>query len=576
MEKIGNNYKKSEYNRTTDQVSCRMIVDVLKAKGVKHVVLSPGSRNAPLLVAFAREEGIHKWVIVDERSAAFVAVGLAQQSETPVALVCTSGSAVLNYAPAVSEAYYQQLPLVVISADRPIEWIDQNDSQTIRQTGALANIVKKTFDIPASCNGELERWWVNRMLNEAVTLSFRNPQAPVHINVQLCEPLCGEAERVAGAERVVTDVEVERKVSSNAMAHFTQSLIAGKQVMVLAGICKSSKLLNDALSTLAKLPNVVVMTETLANMSDKRFIATIDRTLQAVPYDKRNEYAPDILITFGGALVSRMIKQFLRKFPAQEQWRIGVDNGLIDTMQHLSSVVNIDPKDFFIQLAESLADVDVCVSDYAKKWKEAEVLALKRHKKYIGSIGWCDLKAFSLLLPSIPEDYNLQLSNGTTVRYAQLFDTPNVPKSNCNRGVAGIDGATSTALGASLACDDVKTVLITGDMSLSYDLNGMASQYNSGKFKIIVMCNGGGGIFRFIKGPSDLPELERYFEVTRNLPIDKYAEAFGYDYFFASSDIELMAVLPGFWKSDNASILAINTPSDVNAELLRKYFRALR
>ena len=561
---------------TTDHEICQMIVAVLKAHGVRHVVLSPGSRNAPLLVAFARDCDIKKYVVVDERSAAFVAVGIAQQTNVPVAIVCTSGSAVLNYAPAIAEAYYQRLPLVVISGDRPIEWIDQNDSQTIRQDGGLGNIVKRTYNIPVACGSDVERWWVNRMLNDAMTMTKRTPQAPVHINVQLREPLCGEARRMSHKERIVTDVAVERKVDDASMMHFAYAITGGLKIMVVVGMCQCSEKLNNALSALARLPNFVVLTETISNLHDGRFIPTIDRTFQAVPYAERSEYAPDVLITFGGALVSRMIKQYLRKFPAAEHWRIGIEENLIDTMQNMTSVIDIEPVQFFEQLSESVAGVQNIASDYVQKWKKAESDAALRHAKYIDSIDWCDLKAFSRILPSVPAGYNVQLSNGTTVRYAQLFDTPNIKKSNCNRGVAGIDGSTSTALGASLADAVHDTVLITGDMSLSYDLNGMASQYNSERFKIIVMCNGGGGIFRFIKGPSDLPELESCFEVNRDLPIDKYAAAFGFDYFCAYSEQSLEDVLPKFWTNVAASILAVHTPREKNALILRQYFHAIR
>ncbi len=561
---------------TTDHEICQMIVTVLKAHGVKHAVLSPGSRNAPLLVAFARDCDFKKYVIVDERSAAFVAVGIAQQSNAPVALVCTSGSAVLNYAPAIAEAYYQRLPLVVISGDRPIEWIDQNDSQTIRQNGVLANIVKRTYDMPAACGSDVERWWVNRMLNDAMTMAKRAPQAPVHVNVQLREPLCGEAQRSSRRERVVADVAVERKVDDASMKRFANAITGGQKIMVVAGMNKYDQKLNAALSTLAQLPNFVVLTESISNLHDSGFIPTIDRTFQAVPYAERGEYAPDVLMTFGGALVSRMIKQYLRKFPAAEHWRIGIEENLIDTIQNMTSIIDIEPAQFFVQLAESVVGRHNIVSDYAQKWKKAETNAALRHTKYIDGIEWCDLKAFSHILPSVPADYNVQLSNGTTVRYAQLFDIPNIKKSNGNRGVAGIDGSTSTALGASLADTDRNTVLITGDMSLSYDLNGMASQYNSKRFKIIVMCNGGGGIFRFIKGPSDLPELETCFEVSRNLPIDKYAAAFGFDYFYADSEQMLETELPKFWSNSEASILAVYTPKEKNALILRQYFHAIR
>lgn len=565
-------------NMTTDHEACAMLVDVLVGQGLKYAVISPGSRNAPLIVAFSREERIRKWIVVDERSAAFVAVGIAQQTESPVAVVCTSGSAVLNYAPAASEAYYRHLPLLFISADRQAEWIDQNDSQTIRQSGALANVVKRTFDIPAVVATDNRLWWINRMANEAAILARRVPMGPVHVNVQLGEPLCGLAERGAGMARIIDDCEVRRTLGKDAARHYATMIAQSRRVMIVAGMGQGDERLGGALARIARLPNVVVLTETIANLADERFIPTIDRTISAIPDAEKPDFAPQLLVLFGGSLVTRMLKQFLRSYPAAEQWRIGVENGIIDTMQHLTRNFDMEPADFFAEIAgelESIAYGDVG-SDYAARWKNIEAVAAGRHAKYVDCAPWSDLKAFSVLLPRIPAAVRLHLSNGTPIRYAQLFDCPNIACSYCNRGVAGIDGTTSTALGASLVSRSETTLLVTGDMSLSYDLNGMSSQYNSERFKIVVMCNGGGGIFRFINGPSELPELERYFEVSRDLPVRQYAAAFGFDYYEASDERQLADVLGSFFANDKASILAIRTPAEQNAVILRSYFASLR
>ena len=182
------------------------------------------------------------------------------------------------------------------------------------------------------------------------------------------------------------------------------------------------------------------------------------------------------------------------------------------------------------------------------------------------------MKAFSVILPKIPSDWHVQLSNGTTIRYAQLFGDVLTQRNDCNRGVSGIDGSTSTALGASLAFGGT-TLLITGDMSFSYDLSGLASQYNGPRFKIIVMCNGGGGIFRFIKSTSSLPELDCYFEVHRDIPVDRYAAAFGFAYYEADSETSLETALADFFgENERAAILAVKTDNGVSASVLKNYF----
>ena len=556
---------------TTDKEVCNILADVVIAHGVRRAVLSPGSRNAPLLVALARREEIDKYVIVDERSAAFAALGMAQQLGEPVMLVCTSGTAVLNYAPAIAEAYYQKLPLIVVSADRPKEWIDQDDSQTIRQFEVLSQFVKKSYDIPARCNDDIARWYANRIVNDAMIEAMSGRKAPVHINVQLDEPLAGLSE-YEGSQRVIEMIAPSQSVSGCDMERLLDEA-AGKDILVIAGFGEKDADLEYGLDMLASMPNVVVMTETIANLHSSRFIKAIDRTLLAMERGDEAGYKPDLLITVGGAIVSRIVKTFLRKNRADIQWYVGVAETTVDCMQTLTRRIQVEPGTFFRQFAELYSKRAVAGSAYARKWDKLNERGIIRHNRYLDAAGWSDMKAFSLIVPSLPERCRVQLSNGTTIRYVQLFGDQLNHDSFCNRGVSGIDGSTSTSLGASLVYDGA-TVLITGDMSFSYDLSGLASQYNSPRLKIIVMCNGGGGIFRFIKSTSELPELEHYFEVGRDIPVDRYAAAFGFKYFEVCSEDDLCAVLPVFWGyEDSAAILAVRTDNVASAETLRNYFR---
>lgn len=555
---------------STDKEVCNILADVAVAHGVRRVVISPGSRNAPLVVALARRAEIGKYVIVDERSAAFAALGMSQQLGEPVMLVCTSGTAVLNYAPAIAEAYYQKLPLIVVSADRPKEWIDQDDSQTIRQFEVLSQFVKKSYDIPARCDDDTARWYANRIVNDAMIEALSGRRAPVHINVQLDEPLARLSE-YAGSQRIIETVLPSQSLSDNDMDTLLDEA-GNKNILVIAGFGGKDSELEYGLDKLASLPNVAVLTETIANLHSDKFIKAVDRTLLAMERGTEDSYKPDLLITVGGAIVSRIVKTFLRKHKATRQWYVGVSETTVDCMQTLTKRIHVEPGAFFRQFADFYVS-KAAGSNYAEKWHALADRGKLRHCRYLDSAGWSDLKAFSKIIPSLPDSCRVQLSNGTTIRYAQLFGDLFRQESFCNRGVSGIDGSTSTALGASLAYDGA-TVLITGDMSFSYDLSGLASQYNSPRLKIIVMCNGGGGIFRFIKSTSVLPELERYFEVGRAIPVDKYAGAFGFKYFEACSEDELGCVLSEFWSyKEKAAVLAVKTDNVRSAETLRNYFR---
>lgn len=555
---------------STTHESCNIFADLLLKYKVRHVVVSPGSRNAPIIIALNRYKQIKKYVIVDERSAAFVALGISQSSQEPVVLVCTSGSAVLNYAPAIAEAYYQQLPLIIVSADRPYVWIDQNDSQTINQYGILQNIVKHSYNILSyKSENKTVNWYINRILNEALQHVISLPVGPVHINMQFCEPLY-ERKPIEQIFSNKIKSYVPQNLDNDIYRELSNVINSHKKVLILASMHYQCKELTSILDKISG-GNIVVLSEIIANNNKStNLLHNIDRILTQLNEKQIEDYYPDLLITFGGSPVSRLLKTFLRKASTIEHWRIGVDKNIIDTMQNLTHRIEISPAVFF----EKISDKIICKGDYFNKWKKLASIAHKSHNNYISQSRWSDLKAMDIIMKAIPEKgLNLQISNGSSIRYADIIGVPSTFEGTCfcNRGVSGIDGSTSTALGASILYNGT-TLLITGDMSFSYDLNGLTTQYNSKKFKIIVLSNGGGGIFRIINGPSELPEFEQYFEVHKNIPIDKYAYAFGFDYFQANNEEELQKNIYNFLNGNKSAILEVKTNNEISAKTLKEYF----
>ncbi|MEG2227712.1 MAG: 2-succinyl-5-enolpyruvyl-6-hydroxy-3-cyclohexene-1-carboxylic-acid synthase [Odoribacter sp.] len=559
-------------NTTTDKTSVRILTEILIQKGIKHVVLSPGSRNAPLLVAFARESSLEHYIILDERSAAFFALGMAQHSGEPVAIVCTSGTALLNYAPAVAEAYYQRLPLIVISADRPIEWIDQDDSQTIRQTGILAPIVKASYQLPAEPTSDDERWYVNRLTNDAVNCALKGRRGPVHLNVPLREPLYGMKKIGREQARTVEFIDTVETLAPDALEYLAVRFAACRRVMILAGCHLPDERLSTALHRLAAGDNVIILTETPANVSSERHIATIDRVLATLDEREMSDFAPDLLITFGGPLISKNIKKFLRVHRPLEHWSIDRSEHPADTFGGLTTQINLEAGAFFPLIVPHIPIVE---SDYAALWKNKKRIAEHRHNEFLRQASWSDWKAFSLILPALPAGSALQLANSTPVRYAQLFETRQVVRVDANRGTSGIDGSTSTAVGAARLNNGL-TTLITGDMAFLYDSNALWNPYISSRLKIIVIRNGGGGIFRFIPGPSTLDELDTCFETAQQVDVNGFAALHHFLYYCATSADELQELLPVFFApAERSAILEITTPRFQNSEVLKDYFRHL-
>lgn len=562
----------------TDKESCRILVSLLEKHGVRDAVVSPGSRNAPLMMALNASGAIRTTVVIDERSAAFIALGKASVTGDPVVLVCTSGTALLNYAPAVAEAYYRKIPLIVVSADRPMEWIDQDDSQTLRQYEALANYVKGNYNIPADCSSPTIQWYVNRMVNDAMISAMSGRQAPVHINIQLDAPLGGisPSNSTRWMCRTITTTSPDAALSKTDAEALAAIVAGSSRVLVIAGFHSPDMRLREALRRFSASGNVVVMTETISNVMSTDFINDIDSVISTIGPKELDSLCPDVVITFGGAIVSRFIKQYLRKVSPREHWHVGLSDTTIDCFQSLTRRIEMDATPFFEDLTTAIGKIEVSGnrSTYHDDWMDKARAAKEIHENYLVSAPWSDLRAVHALMQAIPEGAALQLSNGTSVRYAQLFPALQCLRSDSNRGVSGIDGSTSTAIGAASAFPERMTLLLTGDMSAQYDVGALAAPCIPATFRMAVLCNGGGGIFRFIDATRSMPILDRFLVAERPFPLRELAEAYGFEYMEVSSETALMDALPRFFSpSPRPIILAIHTSGELSATVLRDYLR---
>lgn len=551
----------------TVKYSCRCVARALVRYGVRHVVVSPGSRNAPLIVALARTEGLECTSVIDERSAAFVALGMAVQTGRPVAMACTSGSAALNYGPALAEAYYRNIPLIALTADRPEEWIDQDDSQTIRQAGALAAVVKGSYDLPVCRAGDegLQRL-CRRRVCDAIMQAITPSRGPVHINIQIDEPIDAVADDADYDFTFPELIRPETTIPQNEVKELADAISNARKVLIVAGFMPPSPSLAHCLAALPA--NCAVLCEAQSNLHGP-FTGNIDATLRAMSAQEKEELlAPEVVVTIGGSLLSRMIKSELRsrKF---EHWSIGTCDHCLDPLLNLSRRIECTPDTLFRQLVPLLKS---SAGDYRGRWLQASANAMQRSCEFLQSAPWSDYTAMGLLLGALPGGTNLHLSNGTAVRYAQLFDYSAAARVECNRGVSGIDGCTSTAIGAAMT-SETPTLLVTGDMSAQYDIGALATPGIPATFRMVVLNNSGGGIFRFIKATRDLPEMERYLAADVRLPLRDIAGGFGFDYYEARNAAMLRAVMPRFFaEGPQPCILNIVTPAQASAETIRKYF----
>lgn len=549
-------------------------MDVLSAHGVKDVVCSPGSRNTPLLIASAARENFRKHIVVDERSAAFMALGLSLVSRRPVALICTSGTALLNYSPAIAEAYYQGIPLIVISADRPEQWIDQDDSQTLRQFDALRNFVKNSYELPAFGEEQEElQWYANRITNDAMMTATGQKPGPVHINIRLNEPLGLKGEFTEKKERVIKLLSADTLGNREELNHLARELSESK-VMLVAGFMPPDSKMQRVISELAGNENFVIMAETISNLHLPYKSSSVDSVLSS--YDDRilDEHIPDIIISIGGAIVSRKLKEYLRRNSKRiHHWSPGFHHTTVDCFKSLSLRIEVDPFRFLRYMANRLkkSGVKDSVNDFNNCWRQLRENALNVKQRFIHNSPWSELNAFDIILNSIPQNYNLFLSNGTAIRYAQIIDYKLPHGSYCNRGVSGIDGSISTAIGGAKAYGG-PTLIITGDLSMAYDISSLSLPNIPETTKIIVIDNQGGGIFRFIPSTSELEEREEYFCACPSLPLKQLAEGYGWEYMNVDNETDLKHFIEKFLSSDHKTILKVNCPPVISSEVLKNYF----
>ena len=555
---------------TTAKYTCRQLTALLEKFNIRHAVISPGTRDTPIIMALSRTDTIKCDVVIDERSAAFTALGIASITDRPVALVCTSGTAPINFAPAIAEAYYRNIPLIVITADRPAPWIDQDDSQTIRQPGIYANYIKRQYTLPDNPTEPDLKWMVNRQLNEGISAATSVPQGPVHFNIEIGEPISAEVEYDPDEHvRQITYTSFTPDFPTAQSREITQSL-NDKRVLIVAGFNKPDYHLNRALTRLATVSNVAIVAEATANIQPTKGIVTaIDPTL--VVADKES-LRPDIVITFGGSIVSRALKETIRRWGAKH-WYIGVSDHTIDCYQSLDMVFNIEPRYFFQKLAPSMQRYSTGKSDYRDRWLATQQKALDLTSRFDAQ--WSDMLAVNMISRMIPRDYNLSVSNGMTLRHL-LATPPDVHRLDCNRGVSGIDGSTSTAIGSSSVYNR-PTLLITGDMSAQYDMGALASSLITPRFKMVIINNGEGNIFRVIKTTRSLPELDNYMASSVNLPIAEIGRAYGFNVFEATSPDTLKKSFKALLSDHTRpTILVVKTDARQSADEYLRYIKYLR
>lgn len=521
----------------SNKENINILTSLLLEYGVSDAVVCPGSRNAPIVHNLSQCQSIRCHPVTDERSAGFYALGIAQATQRPTVVCVTSGTALLNLAPAVAEAYYQHVPLVVVSADRPVQWIDQLDGQTLPQPDALGRFVRKAVSLPephvasvgsgdgleAAGKGALsdgdkrldeERWMCRRLVNEALHAATCRQPAPVHINVPITEPLFAfDVAELPVAKRFR---QMEKVSFLNQQRQLFERFFSADRPMIVIGQMAYGIISPETIRSLSQ--HYVVMAEPLSNLHYQTI--HFDEAVRVVEGLDRNEslqYVPDYIIYIGDTLVSKPTRRWLRSTKATSCVITPDALNIHDPITTLEDIVECPLEDVDLLLS-SFCDIydnpedfeddeDVMAHEDSRHgfhacWQQLLDHCAERAETYEpGFSQMATVKYFEEQLADLDTDICVHYANSSAVRLACIYAQHYVW---CNRGVNGIEGSLSTAAGFSLATDAL-TVCVIGDLSFFYDQNALWNSNIGGNLRIVLLNNSGGGIFRQLKGLDKSP-----------------------------------------------------------------------
>lgn len=559
----------------SNKENVNILTSLLLEYGVSDAVVCPGSRNAPIVHNLSVCEAIRCRPVTDERSAAFYALGLSIATRRPTVVCVTSGSALLNVMPAVAEAAYQHVPLVVISADRPLQWIDQLDGQTIPQSDALGRFVRKAVQLPEPHNDE-ERWLCRRLVNEAMHLATCRQGAPVHINVPISEPLFEfDTEQLPQLSRFNN---IKRAAIKDASMDMPDAFHKAKRPMIVIGQLAHGTVSHETIRSLSE--KYVVMSEPLSNPSymtihfDEaiRYIVSDNSSINDDEDDK-TAYYPDYVIYVGDTLVSKPARRFLRNAKAPSCLITPDAADIHDPLMTLTDIVECDT-DSINALLASLCDApdtdERCrFHDRWQSFLDAYAAHADAYAPEYSQIA--TVKYFEEQLADLDIDICVHYANSSAVRLACIYAQHYVW---CNRGVNGIEGSLSTAAGFSLATHDM-TVCVIGDLSFFYDQNALWNSNLRGNLRIILLNNRGGGIFRQLPGLSDSPAADDLVMASHENTAQGICTQNDIGYMSAKNmdEMQIGIVTLLTRESERPMLLEVFTDSNDDVKALEKYFK---
>lgn len=549
----------------TNYRSIQILLCLLKKHNISDIVLSPGGSDIPLIHSIETDPFFKCYSVVDERSAAYYAMGIAQIKNRPVACVCTSGSAVCNYLPGITEAFYQSVPVLAITADKNPYYQGQLEIQKINQLGVFNGVVKNAVELPL-IKDEEDEWLCNRLVNEALIALNHHGTGPVHINVPVvgsynvydCAALPDE--RMIEVHTLGDNKEIWQQ-SAELLSKANKILVVVGQNIVFTE--QDRIYLNDFF----KKYNCVYSVEHLSNLECEGTVYSYPVS-EVVGLNALNQLVPDIVISIGNNLSAYKLKPFLRAhYKEIKNWLISESGEVRDAYKCLTDIFECSVSEFFRQMVKFAPENAQKNYSYYNDWNVN--IEKMKYKDYEFSNFYVAQK----LSETIPENSVLHTAILNSTRVMQFFKLAKGVRTFSNVGTLGIDGCMSTFAGAAAGTDNLAFLLI-GDLSFFYDMNAAGIRSIGPNVRIILLNNGGGSEFHFFMGREKIPTLDAYICAEHNKKAEGWIKSLGYDYYSASSKEEFNNIIHKFGKkSDKPMFLEIFTQMEEDAVLTKQYYK---
>lgn len=552
----------------TDNQTVQILISLLKAFSVRHAVLSPGVRNVPIVHSIEQDKAFQCYSVVDERSAAYFGLGLALQTGEPILISCTSGTASANYLSAMWEAKRQNVPLIALTADRNQYYLEQLEDQMIKQDGMFSTAVRKSVTLPI-VEHEKDAWYCRRLVNEALLEMHSGGGGPVHINIPIEWGIFGQNFNTKKLPKLKTIRRTTYKDMQSGRIDALEEIKTKKRILVLAG--QDRPMRPEALAALEKFAAhypCAVAVETISNIHLPEVINTNLMT-RALTKDMFAEYAPDLVISFGGNYVSQIKGRLKSCDDDFDHWCINEDGAVIDQFKKLTRVFTCSPQDFFAYFNEHFTGSKPDQS-YRALWQSRIESLPAPNFTYSSNY------AMQAFLSHIPNNSILHYGNGVAVHMAQYFPHDESIETYCHSGTTTIDGSLSTFIGQAATSDKLCFAFI-GDLSFFYDMNALWNRYVGKNVRILLYNNEGGQTFHW-NAAKDIETLPLHTSAEHFTTAKGWVESLGIKYLSATNKDELDAALPAFVSgdSDQAICLEVFTKKDEDGKMLHDYYDQCR